>query len=227
LPALPRVAGQLGVLEAGPHDTLHVEIIKLLPNLQEYEREGPVWIRQRTVPLSQEQSARLTAFALGASGKWFAVLRIVVQVTPFRTRGPESERTSSAARRTWTGEGPQDSGLQGRSRWQSIRDPVQRVSAANPPPLNFDIRCSHAHVSTFHCYFGLRRNREGTVESATECLNRGRFRTAWTIFFQSKTLSSHFSADFRIAGRRLTSLPPGTHVAITRIHVLQVENGFS
>jgi hypothetical protein len=80
--------GQLGVLEAGPHDTLHVEILKLLPNLQEYEREGPVWIRQRAVSLSQEQSARLTAFALGASGKRFAVLRIVVQVTPFRTRGP-------------------------------------------------------------------------------------------------------------------------------------------
>ncbi|HMF14545.1 MAG TPA: hypothetical protein VKE94_19655, partial [Gemmataceae bacterium] len=80
--------GQLAMLESGPHDTLHVELLKLLPNLQAYEREGPVWIRQRAVPLTPEQSARLTDFALGAAGKRFAVLRIAVQVTPFRTRGP-------------------------------------------------------------------------------------------------------------------------------------------
>jgi hypothetical protein len=80
--------GQLGVLESGPHDTLHVELLRLLPNLREYEEEGPVWIRQRAVPLTQDQSARLTAFALSASGKRFAVLRIVAQITPFRTRGP-------------------------------------------------------------------------------------------------------------------------------------------
>jgi hypothetical protein len=79
---------QLAMLEAGPHDTLHVEILKLLPNLREYEEEGPVWIRRRAVPLTSEQSARLTDFALGAAGKRFAVLRIAAQLTPFRTRGP-------------------------------------------------------------------------------------------------------------------------------------------
>jgi hypothetical protein len=80
--------GQLAMLESGPHDTLHVELLRLLPNLEAYEREGPVWIRQRAVPLTPEQSARLTEFALGAAGKRFAVLRIAAQVTPFRTRGP-------------------------------------------------------------------------------------------------------------------------------------------
>jgi hypothetical protein len=80
--------GQLATLEAGPHDTLHVELLKLLPNLQAYEQEGPVWIRQRAVPLTPEQSNRLTEFALGAAGKRFAVVRIAAQITPFRTRGP-------------------------------------------------------------------------------------------------------------------------------------------
>src|SRR5438132_14287661 len=46
--------GQLGALEAGPHDTLHVEVLHLLPNLRAYEQEGPVWIRRRTVPLTCE-----------------------------------------------------------------------------------------------------------------------------------------------------------------------------
>src|SRR5262249_52062841 len=80
--------GQLAVLESGPHDTLHVEMLRLLPNLRDYEEEGPVWIRQRAIPLTQDQSARLTAFALSASGKRFAVLRFVAQPPPFRTRGP-------------------------------------------------------------------------------------------------------------------------------------------
>jgi hypothetical protein len=80
--------GRSAVLESGPHDTLHVEVLKLLPNLRAYEQEGPVWIRQRNIPLTPEQSARLTEFALGAVGKRFAVLRILTQVTPLRTRGP-------------------------------------------------------------------------------------------------------------------------------------------
>jgi hypothetical protein len=38
--------------------------------------------------LTPEQSCRLTEFALAAVGKRFAVLRVMRQVTPFRTRGP-------------------------------------------------------------------------------------------------------------------------------------------
>lgn len=80
--------GRPAVLESGPHDTLHVEVLKLLPNLRAYEQEGPLWVRQRNTPLTPDQSARLTDFALAAAGKRFAVLRILTQVTPWRTRGP-------------------------------------------------------------------------------------------------------------------------------------------
>jgi hypothetical protein len=80
--------GRPAVLESGPHDTLHVEVVKLIPSLRAYEEEGPVWIRRRAVPLTPEQSARLTDFALGAVGKRFAILRVMLQVTLFRTRGP-------------------------------------------------------------------------------------------------------------------------------------------
>jgi hypothetical protein len=80
--------GRLAALESGPHDTLHVEVLRLLPNLRAYEEEGPVWIRRRAIPLTPEQSCRLTEFGLAAMGKRFAVLRVLSQITPFRTRGP-------------------------------------------------------------------------------------------------------------------------------------------
>jgi hypothetical protein len=47
-----------------------------------------VWIRRRCVPLTAEQSALLTEFALSADGKRFALGRLGLQLTPFRTRGP-------------------------------------------------------------------------------------------------------------------------------------------
>jgi len=47
-----------------------------------------VWIRRRAVPLTQDESARLTQFALAQDGKWFALQRLGVQLTVFRTRGP-------------------------------------------------------------------------------------------------------------------------------------------
>jgi hypothetical protein len=46
------------------------------------------WIRQRRFPLTAEQSGRLTLFAEAQEGKPFAVLRLLAQVTPFRSRGP-------------------------------------------------------------------------------------------------------------------------------------------
>jgi len=83
-----RPDGSLGTLEAGPNDTLFVRILDTVPHLGEYEKNGPVWIRQRKVPLTQEQSDALTAFALRQDGKRFALLRLGLQLTPFRTRGP-------------------------------------------------------------------------------------------------------------------------------------------
>ncbi len=83
-----RPDGSLAVLEAGPMDTLWVRTLDLLPHLKEYTDIGRVWIRRRRVPLTPEQSQRLTEFALAQDGKRFALLRLGVQLTPFRTRGP-------------------------------------------------------------------------------------------------------------------------------------------
>jgi hypothetical protein len=83
-----RPDGSRAVLEAGPNDTLWVSTLDLLPHLKEYADEGKVWIRRRRVPLTPEQSARLTEFALAVEGKRFALTRLGAQLTPFRARGP-------------------------------------------------------------------------------------------------------------------------------------------
>jgi hypothetical protein len=83
-----RPDGCLAVLEAGPNDTLWVGTPDLLPHLQEYAAEGKVWIRKRCVPLTPDQSCRLTAFALAQDGKRFALGRLAGQLTFLRSRGP-------------------------------------------------------------------------------------------------------------------------------------------
>jgi hypothetical protein len=83
-----RPDGSLAVLEAGPNDTKYVGTLDLLPHLREYEEQGKVWIRRRRVPLTPEQSRRLTEFALAEEGKRFALIRLGAQLTPFRSRGP-------------------------------------------------------------------------------------------------------------------------------------------
>jgi hypothetical protein len=83
-----RPDGSLAVLEAGPNDTMWVSTLDLLPHLREYEEVGKVWIRKRKVPLTPEQSRRLTEFALAAEGKRFALIRLGGQLTPLRCRGP-------------------------------------------------------------------------------------------------------------------------------------------
>jgi hypothetical protein len=83
-----RPDGRLAVLEAGPNDTLWVGTPDLLPHLQEYAATGKVWIRKRRVPLTPEQSCRLTEFALAQDGKRFALVRLGAQLTPLRSRGP-------------------------------------------------------------------------------------------------------------------------------------------
>ena len=75
-------------LAFGPNDTLWVGTPDLLPHLQEYAAAGRVWIRKRRVPLTAEQSCRLTAFALAEDGKRFALPRLAGQLTPLRSRGP-------------------------------------------------------------------------------------------------------------------------------------------
>jgi hypothetical protein len=83
-----RPDGSLATLEAGPNDTLYVRTLDLLPHLQEYEAKGPVWIRKRITPLTPEQSACLTDFAMRQEGKWFALIRLGGQLTLLRSRGP-------------------------------------------------------------------------------------------------------------------------------------------
>jgi hypothetical protein len=87
--------GSLGILEAGPHDTLKCRTLEALPHMLTYEMEGRVWIRRRAMPLTAVQSARLTEFALATDGRKFALARLAGQLTPLRTRGP--------IRTHWTG----------------------------------------------------------------------------------------------------------------------------
>lgn len=83
-----RSDGRLALLEAGPNDTLFIRSLDALPHLAEYADKGPVWIRKRRVPLTLEQSCQLTAFAERQEGKFFALPRLGLQLTPFRARGP-------------------------------------------------------------------------------------------------------------------------------------------
>jgi hypothetical protein len=84
-----RPNGSLAILEAGPYNTIRVRALDALRHLRCHEERGErVWIRQRRVPLTPEQSARLTAWALAQDGKRFALVRLGAQLTPFRSRGP-------------------------------------------------------------------------------------------------------------------------------------------
>jgi hypothetical protein len=83
---LRRPDGRIAILEAGPYDTIHCEVLELLPRL--FGHRGTVWVRRRRVPLTPEQSARLTAFGMAQDSKPFAVVRIAGQLTPLRSRGP-------------------------------------------------------------------------------------------------------------------------------------------
>ncbi len=83
-----RPDGRPALLEAGPHNCLHCEMADAVEQLQSYAAIERVWIRRRRVPLTPEQNACLTAFALSANGKRFALVRMIGQITPFRCRGP-------------------------------------------------------------------------------------------------------------------------------------------
>lgn len=82
--------GSLAVLEAGPHGRLRdgMAISDMLPELISYAGEGRLYIRRRKVPLTPEESARLTEFAYAAEGRRFAIVRIYLQPTPLRSRMP-------------------------------------------------------------------------------------------------------------------------------------------
>jgi hypothetical protein len=100
-----RPNGELGLIEAGPFDSLIVEIMDPYDHMHKHVAAGDtVWVRRRRVPLTPDQSARLAAFACAQEGKPFAVVRWLGQLTPLRCRGPL---------RTWYMGEPQGS----RPRW--------------------------------------------------------------------------------------------------------------
>jgi len=82
-----RPDGSPASLEAGPHHVRWVRVLGVGENLGRYEDKGnSVWIRRRKTPLTAEQSKMLTDFAMNQDGKHFAWERVMVQVTPFRSR---------------------------------------------------------------------------------------------------------------------------------------------
>jgi hypothetical protein len=83
-----RPDGSIAVLEAGPHDTVRIRNLDWYQHFCLYEQKGRIWIRQRKAPLTPEQSACLTEFALAQEGKFFSLGRLGKQVTIFRSRGP-------------------------------------------------------------------------------------------------------------------------------------------
>jgi hypothetical protein len=84
-----RCDGTMGLVEAGPFNSVKVEVMDPLEHIRAHVCAGDkVWIRRRAVPLTPEQSARLTEFIEAQNGKPFAVLRLVGQLSPFRSRGP-------------------------------------------------------------------------------------------------------------------------------------------
>src|SRR5262245_42766002 len=84
-----RPDGSAATLEAGPHNTATVSVLDLAENLGKYEEEGSsVWIRQRKTPLTAEEAKMLGDFAMAQDGKLFAWVRLLGQLTPFRSRGP-------------------------------------------------------------------------------------------------------------------------------------------
>jgi hypothetical protein len=83
-----RPDGTMAILEAGPNDCLWIRTMDMFDHLREYDAKGPVWIRKRRVPLTDEQCERLAAFAAAQDGKRFALIRLGAQLTPLRCRGP-------------------------------------------------------------------------------------------------------------------------------------------
>ncbi len=92
--------GTLAVLEAGPDDTVWVELRDVILRLHQFHADfnGTITIRRSRVPLNRFQSHALTRFAQAQNGKRYAVLWLLAQGTPLRSRGalePWLGRTST------------------------------------------------------------------------------------------------------------------------------------
>jgi hypothetical protein len=84
-----RSDGQMGLIESGPFNSVQIEVMDPITHMHDHVCAGDkVWIRRRAVPLTEEQSCRLTAFLEEQAGKPFATWRLLGQVTLLRSRGP-------------------------------------------------------------------------------------------------------------------------------------------
>jgi hypothetical protein len=80
--------GRLALIEAGPFNKKQIEVMDPFAHMGQHIALGDiVWVRRRRVPLTPEQSARLTAFLTPQIGKRFALWRMLAQVTPLKSRG--------------------------------------------------------------------------------------------------------------------------------------------
>ncbi|GIW79578.1 MAG: hypothetical protein KatS3mg105_1385 [Gemmatales bacterium] len=79
--------GEFATLESGRnYNTPYVDIESVMPYFAEWK--GQIWVRRRAVPLTAEQSARLTDFALQVNQRPYGLVRLGAQLTPLRSRGP-------------------------------------------------------------------------------------------------------------------------------------------
>jgi hypothetical protein len=81
-----RPDGNLAVLEAGPDKVLRVFLLDIPTRFEGHH--GGIYVRRLRCPLTPEQSAALTDFALAQEGKRYALFRFLRQITPFKARGP-------------------------------------------------------------------------------------------------------------------------------------------
>jgi hypothetical protein len=85
--------GKLAVLEAGPDDTISVKLLDVATRLPQFDADykGKITIRRCKKALGAEESKALTKFAHAQDGKRYAIGRLLLQGTSFRTRGPLRE----------------------------------------------------------------------------------------------------------------------------------------
>jgi hypothetical protein len=84
-----RSDGRVGLIEAGPFNSVEVEVMDPVEHMRAHAAAGDkVWVRRRRVPLTAEESARLTDFLQRQAGKPFATWRLLGQMTLLRSRGP-------------------------------------------------------------------------------------------------------------------------------------------
>src|SRR5437899_10373331 len=78
--------GTLAVLEAGPDDTIWVNIQDVGPRLRQFHKDygGTISIRRCKQDLTPEKSETLTKFAKAQDGKRYAIVRLLLQGTRFR-----------------------------------------------------------------------------------------------------------------------------------------------